>query len=222
MAIQHKTRTQLVVEAIRERILKGEIAPGEPLRQAALAEALEVSRIPVREALVQLEAEGLVQFEAHKGATVSELSLEQIDEAFELRALLEAELLRRSIGHLNADDFARAEALMADMDAALSKGDMITATGELNIAFHNVLYARAERPQTQELVDALNKNCQRFVRLHISLAGGLDIASNEHKELLTLCKAGEKTKAVNFLKRHILGARDDIKAFLSKQEQQLA
>ena len=82
MSIEHKTRTQLVAEAIREKILSGEIKAGEPLRQAALAEELNVSRIPVREALLQLEAEGLVNFEAHKGATATQLSADQIDEIF--------------------------------------------------------------------------------------------------------------------------------------------
>lgn len=67
MTVEYKTRTQVVVEEIRKRILSGSIKAGEPLRQAALAEELNVSRIPVREALLQLEAEGLVEFEAHKG-----------------------------------------------------------------------------------------------------------------------------------------------------------
>ena len=115
MAIEHKTRTQLVVEAIREKILSGEIKAGEALRQAALAEYLNVSRIPVREALLQLEAEGLVNFEAHKGATASEVSSKQVDEIFELRALLEAELLKYSIKNLTQDDFSRAEAALVEL-----------------------------------------------------------------------------------------------------------
>ncbi len=107
MAIEHKTRTQLVAEAIREKILSGEIKAGEPLRQAALAAELNVSRIPVREALLQLEAEGLVNFEAHKGATATQLNSDQIDEIFDLRALLEAELLRHSITNLTPRDFSK-------------------------------------------------------------------------------------------------------------------
>lgn len=95
--IVHKTRTQLVVEVLRERILSGDIAAGEPLRQSALAEALNVSRIPVREALLQLEAEGLVKFEPHKGATATVLSVEQVTELFELRAMIETDLLAKAI-----------------------------------------------------------------------------------------------------------------------------
>ena len=97
MNIVYKTRTQLVVETLREKILSGEFKAGESLRQAALATELNVSRIPVREALLQLEGEGLVVFEPHKGATVTELNAKHVDELFELRAMLESNLLAASL-----------------------------------------------------------------------------------------------------------------------------
>ncbi len=96
-AIIHKTRTQVVIEIFREKILSGNIAAGEPLRQSTLANELNVSRIPIREALLQLEAEDLVKFEAHKGATVTEFSVEKITELFELRALIETNMLAKAI-----------------------------------------------------------------------------------------------------------------------------
>ncbi|TRY29955.1 GntR family transcriptional regulator [Aliiglaciecola sp. M165] len=220
MQIVHKTRTQLVVEAIREKILCGEIKAGEPLRQAALATELNVSRIPVREALMQLEAEGLVKFEAHKGATASEISSKQVCEVFELRALLEAELLRHSIERLTDDDFVEAENCLAKLEDAMAAGDAMSATGELNTLFHNKLYSRAERPQTSEIVASLNQSCSRYVRMHILLAGGIETAPHEHRELLDLAKARETHKACHALKKHILSAKDDIKALLMKMEKE--
>lgn len=218
MQIVHKTRTQLVVEAIREKILSGEIKAGEPLRQAALAEQLNVSRIPVREALLQLEAEGLVDFEAHKGATASAVSSTQISELFELRALLESDLLRRSIKHLTPEDLAEAEQLLVKLEVAMAQGDTMNATGKLNTLFHNKLYSRAQRPQTAELVATLNQSCNRYVHMHILLAGGIDTAPNEHRELLELAAEGKVKKACDALTKHILGAKDDIKALLMKTE----
>ncbi|TMP38973.1 GntR family transcriptional regulator [Pseudoalteromonas rubra] len=220
MAIVHKTRTQLVAEAIREKILCGEIKAGEPLRQAALADELNVSRIPVREALLQLEAEGLVNFEAHKGATVTRLSAEQIDEIFDLRAILEAELLSHSIENLTKRDLLEAEAILADLEEATDAGDTQLATGKLNAEFHNKLYSRAERPQTRELVDVYSKNSERYVRMHILLAGGLKTAPEEHRTLLKLCHEKDKAGACEFLKKHIIGAKDDIKALLLRLEQE--
>lgn len=218
MAIVHKTRTQLVVEAIREKILNGDIKAGEPLRQAALAEELNVSRIPIREALLQLEAEGLVNFEAHKGATASEISADQVDEVFELRALLEAELLKYSIPKLTDAHFEYAEHTLVKLETAMEAGDAMAATGELNIHFHNALYAGANRPQTSEMVNTLNKASSRYVRMHIMLAGGIDTAPDEHRKLLELCQQGKTKQACDFLKKHILGAKDDIKLLLLKQE----
>ncbi|MCF2857062.1 GntR family transcriptional regulator [Pseudoalteromonas sp. SMS1] len=220
MAIVHKTRTQLVAEAIRDKILSGEIKAGEPLRQAALADELNVSRIPVREALLQLEAEGLVNFEAHKGATVTRLSAEQIDEIFDLRALLEAELLRHSIEKLTNRDLLEAEAILADLEEAMNAGDAQLATGKLNAEFHDKLYSRAQRPQTKELVAVYSKNSERYVRMHILLAGGIVTAPEEHRTLLQLCREKDTDGACDYLQKHIKGAKEDIKALLLRLEEE--
>ncbi|WP_350545305.1 GntR family transcriptional regulator [Pseudoalteromonas sp. 5-MNA-CIBAN-0065] len=218
MTIEHKTRTQLVAEAIRAKILSGEIKAGDPLRQAALATELNVSRIPVREALLQLEAEGLVNFEAHKGATATQLSAAQIDEIFDLRALLEAELLSHSIKHLSDEDINDAAGILSELEGAMDAGDTHRATGELNSQFHAKLYSRAQRPQTRELVDMYSKNSERYVRMHILLAGGLTTAPEEHRTLLELCRTKQARKACDFLKKHIVQAKNDIKKLLIKIE----
>ncbi|MFD2164784.1 GntR family transcriptional regulator [Thalassotalea euphylliae] len=220
MAIVYKTRTQLVVETIREKILSGEIKAGQPLRQAALAEELNVSRIPVREALLQLEAEGLVAFEPHKGATATELNVEQVDELFELRAMLEAELLAASIPHLTDEKLGEATALLEKLDDALGKENSANTWSELNSDYHNCLYSAANRPQTQDLVDTLNKNADRYIRMHLLWAGGISKAENEHNSILTFCKSRDVDGAVDMLKQHILGSRDEIKAFLLERENQ--
>src|SRR5215216_4305615 len=105
--IQRQTIASMTIKALRDRILRGDYPEGEPLRQDAIADELGVSRIPVREALRQLEAEGLVVFNPHRGAIVSSLSLDEIDEVFALRGDIEAGLIRRAIPLLDADDLAR-------------------------------------------------------------------------------------------------------------------
>ncbi|NQZ21251.1 MAG: GntR family transcriptional regulator [Colwellia sp.] len=218
MSIVYKTRTQLVVETLREKILSGEIKAGQPLRQAALAEELNVSRIPVREALLQLEAEGLVSFEPHKGATATELTASQVDELFELRAMLEADLLASSIPHISDEKLAEATELLSRLDKALGKENAANTWSELNSDYHNCLYSGANRPQTQDLVNTLNKNADRYIRMHLLWAGGISKAESEHNELLALCKARDVEKSVALLKQHILGSRDEIKEFLSERE----
>lgn len=218
MTIVYKTRTQLVVETLREKILSGEIKAGQPLRQAALAEELNVSRIPVREALLQLEAEGLVSFEPHKGATATELNAAQVDELFELRAMLEADLLAASIPNISEEKLEEATQLLSKLDKALGKENAANTWSELNSDYHNCLYSGANRPQTQDLVDTLNKNADRYIRMHLLWAGGISKAESEHNKLLEFCKARETDKAVAILKQHILGSRDEIKAFLNERE----
>ena len=95
-----QTLTQHVANELREMILSGELEEGSKLRQDTLASMLHVSRIPVREALRQLEAEGLVTFFPHRGAIVSDLSPDEIGEVFDARALIESDLLRRAIPNM--------------------------------------------------------------------------------------------------------------------------
>jgi DNA-binding GntR family transcriptional regulator len=218
MAIVHKTRTQLVVETLREKILSGEIKAGQALRQAALASELNVSRIPVREALLQLEGEGLVEFEPHKGASATALNSSQVDELFELRAMLEGDLLAASLPHISEERLQQAEVLLNRLDLALTEDNSVNTWSELNSDFHNCLYAGAARPQTQDLVNILNKNADRYIRMHLLWAGGIDKAGADHRELLAQCKLRSVAQAVSLLKAHILSTRDDIKAFLSEQE----
>ncbi|RHW77618.1 GntR family transcriptional regulator [Colwellia sp. RSH04] len=218
MTIVYKTRTQLVVETLREKILSGEIKAGHPLRQAALADELNVSRIPVREALLQLEAEGLVSFEPHKGATATELNADQVDELFELRAMIECNLLASSLPNLTEAKIQEAADILASLDKALGKENAANTWSELNSSYHNCLYSAANRPQTQDLVNTLNKNADRYIRMHLLWAGGISKAGPEHNQLLECCKKGDVDQGVEILRQHILGSRDEIKSFLEQRE----
>lgn len=209
--IIHKTRTQLVVEVLREQILSGDIKGGEPLRQSAIAEQLNVSRIPVREALVQLEAEGLVKFEPHKGATATVLSVEQVTELFELRAMIESDLLAKAIPNLQDEDLKEAETVLTALEMAFKRRDSVASWSELNTQFHTCLYKAANRTHTLEVVHGLNTNCDRYIRLQLLLTGGIPTAEKEHRELLELCKKKDIKNATHLLREHILHAAETIK-----------
>ncbi|NMH66134.1 GntR family transcriptional regulator [Shewanella salipaludis] len=215
--IVHKTRTQVVVEVLRERILSGEIAAGEPLRQSALAEQLNVSRIPVREALLQLEAEGLVKFEAHKGATATVLSVEQVTELFELRAMIETDLLAKAIPNLQDADLQQAEKVLEQMESAFKQEDAVASWSDLNTRFHTCLYRAANRPHTLEVVHGLNTNCDRYIRLQLLLAGGIPQAEQDHRDLLRHCRNKDIEKATTLLRQHILHAATAIRELVAQQ-----
>src|SRR5215510_11911893 len=122
--VQRQTIASMTVAALRERILRGDYPEGEPLRQDALADELGVSRIPIREALRQLEAEGLVTFNPHRGAIVSSLSLGEIEEVFELRSTIETDLLRRAVPRLTPEQLDQADEVLDRYALALRSGDV--------------------------------------------------------------------------------------------------
>lgn len=214
-SLQHRTISAAVAEELRRRILDGDFAAGFALRQDAIANEFGVSRIPVREALVQLEAEGLVRIHPHRGAIVSELSIEEIGELFELRALLEPRLLKASAPHLSAHDYGELKTLFAEFSAALLEGQ-VSRWGELNTRFHLLLYRHAAQPRTLAIVINLLQECDRHTRLQLSLPGRRERAETEHAELVRLCEKGEIDAASALLAAHIENAGRSLRDFLEK------
>lgn len=208
-----RTVASMTLEAMRERILHGVYPEGEPLRQDAIAEALGVSRIPIREALRQLEAEGLVTFSPHRGAVVSSLSLEDIDEVFSLRAEIEPDLLRRALPKLAPADLARAEAILDGYDRALDSAD-VGNWGELNWQFHSTLYSAAERPITLGIAQRLHQQADRYLRMQLALTHGQSRAVKEHRAILAAVRRHDAPRAIQLLEQHITGAGRQLVDFL--------
>lgn len=213
--LKHKTLAAAIADQLRQAILDGSHGAGAQLRQDALAETYGVSRIPVREALFQLEAEGLVKIVPHKGAIVSELSLDEINDVFELRCILEPRMLAQSAPRLSTEDFARLDAIQGQFVGAIAEHD-VAHWGVLNAEFHMALYARAQQPRTQAIVVSLLQTSDRYTRMQLSRTEAMGIAEKEHGELIALCRAGEVDRACAFLKRHILAVQADLLRVLGR------
>lgn len=216
--VQRKTVSTLVLEEVRDRILHGDYAEGTPLRQDAIAAEMGVSRIPVREALRQLEAEGLVTLNPHVGAIVSTLSLDEIREVFELRAVIEADLLRRAFPHLSEVEVERAYEVLDKYEGALAKGD-VRAWGALNWEFHSTLYLPDRHPLSVSIVQQLHNHSDRYQRMQLKLTRGETRANREHRAILGAVREGEQQHAISLLSSHILGAGRGLVEFLREQRQ---
>ncbi|MEP6990714.1 MAG: GntR family transcriptional regulator [bacterium] len=216
--LRRQTLTGMTLVALRDRILQGGFPDGEPLRQDAIADELGVSRIPVREALRQLEAEGLVTFHPHRGAVVTTLSLEDITELFELRAEIESDVLRRSIPLMTPDDHRGATEILDAYDVALRDGE-VSAWGELNWRFHSALYAPARRPFTLGIVSKLHQHSDRYLRMQLALTHGASRARQEHRAILAAAKKRDTRKAATLMRGHILGAGRSLVTFLEEHRQ---
>jgi DNA-binding GntR family transcriptional regulator len=211
----------MTVEALRERILRGDYPEGEPLRQDALAEDLGVSRIPVREALRQLEAEGLVTFNPHRGAVVSSLSVDEIAELFELRAEIECDLISRAIPKMTKEQLDRAHEVLDEFETALRAGEA-ARWGPLNWHFHAALYAPANRNFTMGILQKLHHHSDRYFRMQMFLAHGGAKANDEHRAIAAAVARKDVTQATELMRAHILGAGQSLCALLQEQRRNSA
>jgi DNA-binding GntR family transcriptional regulator len=208
------TVAERAADELRRKIMSGELPEGFQLRQDALAAEFGISRIPVREALVQLEGEGLVRIVPHKGAVVSGLSIDEIGELFMLRGLLEPVLLKKSAPRLTPADFAELDAILAEYREELH-AQHLTRWGELNTRLHDVLMSRAQQPRTMAIVTGLLQQTDRYTRLQLSLsAESCRRAEEEHGELVRLCKIGDVRGAAALLKKHIDHACKELEEFI--------
>lgn len=199
---------QIVSDQLRKAILAGAIAPGAQLRQDELAERYGTSRIPVREALRQLEAEGLVTIQPNRGAVVTSLSLDEVLEMLEIRIALECRALRLAIPNMVEEDLQHAADLLRNYD----NEPLPEKWGEMNWHFHRALYAPCDLPKLITMIEANYGQVGRFTRLQVSLAAGKEKPQAEHYELLEACRSGDVKKAVTLLEEHILHTQKSLMA----------
>lgn len=215
--IQHRTLAAAITDRLRQEILSNLRAGGSQLRQDALATTFGVSRIPVREALIQLESEGLVELIPHKGAIVTSLSADEINDVFDLRILLESRLLQDSIPKLETQDFDQLLAIQKQFSEAV-KSHNLQQYGHLNIQLHTTLYSRANLPQTAAMVTSLLQKSDRYTRVQLSSANATKRAENEHARLIDFSKKGKVKEACSLLSAHIETVRSDLIALLKSKK----
>ncbi|GGY27922.1 GntR family transcriptional regulator [Paludibacterium paludis] len=216
-----QTLTASTTETLRQRLLSGEWPGGTQLRQEALSRELGVSRVPVREALRQLEAEGLVEIVEHRGAVVAELSLDEILELLRVRALLECDILLEAVPRQTRGDLETAESLLGQFKAALDARD-VSRWGLLNAEFHLTLYRAAGRPHTLAMIGQLLNRTDRYTRIQIMLTDCCEQSYREHAELLALCRGKDAVSAAASLRKHILDAGPALAAHYPQQRSGIA
>jgi DNA-binding GntR family transcriptional regulator len=216
-AIPRQSLTSAVADKLRDQIIRGEIAEGTQLRQDAIATQYQVSRIPVREALRQLDAEGLIAIVPNRGAIVPALSPNDIEELFAIRALLEPEVLKRSIPYLTEEDFSEAEAVLHTYVNELRRDDQVSGWGRRNWQFHSRLYSRANQPRFMAIIRNVNNSGERYTRLQLYLTHGIKRANEEHHKILELCRRRDVAAACKLLREHIENAGQSLKKALQER-----
>jgi DNA-binding GntR family transcriptional regulator len=195
---QHRTSTDAVAHAIREAIYRGLFKGGQQLRQDDLAERFEISPGPVREALRQLEAEGMVVIYPHRGAFVTELSAAEAQEISQIRVSLETIALRLAIPELTEADFLSAERALSGMGRI-----SVNEWGKRNWAFHEILYTPAQKPILLSMIRLLHLKADRYLRLEMQFLRYTKTSHAEHLALLQACRERDTPAAIALLQHHI-------------------
>lgn len=193
------TVAEQVANVLREAIASGALKAGIALRQDELAERFGFSRMPIRDALRQLEAEGIVSIHPTKGAHVAKIDGAEIAEIYAVRELLECEALRLSVPALADARLEEAEQALDQIDAERDVGRW----GVLNRVFHLALYDGCGNRRLLGLIEAHHNAADRYVRILLSNLDYRSRSQHEHRDLLAACRLRDGEKAVSVLRRHL-------------------
>jgi DNA-binding GntR family transcriptional regulator len=206
--IEPRVLRQEVLGALRTAILNGEIAAGSRLLEADVARRMGVSRAPVREALRQLEQEGLVETAAHRGAVVTGLPDDEVEAIYALRAVIETKAIERTCRTATPEEVASLDTLVAEMDAALARGD-VPALADLDLRFHRRLVELSGFRLLRRVWSSLDglvrlKAEQAIDRPGPSSGYFREASASSHAALVEAIRAGDAALAMARVEQHIL------------------
>jgi DNA-binding GntR family transcriptional regulator len=203
--------SQTVVAELKRLIYSGECQPGERLNEAALAARMGISRGPIREAMKVLAGLGLVNPVPNKGVFVRQLSIRDMIEAYELRALVFGYAAERACEHFSSEQAPQFEQLMDGMDAACEANDG-TRYYELNLVFHDLILKLSENRRAQQAYDDYVKELHLFRRKYFNAPGNMRRSNIEHRRLYEAIASANPVKARQVAERHVLDGRSRLMA----------
>ena len=207
--MEFRTKEEQVADFLREGIISGMFKRGSRLKQAEIAERLQLSITPVREALKLLEAEGYVTGNSYRGACVAPFDASASEEVLDLRLQLESRLIRGTLQHVTGQDISELQAMNAEFGRAFELGNRAAARG-VNYRFHRHLYSIAAMPQTLHFVQIL------WARYPFDLINAIEgrgkQAAAEHDEIMRALVSGDLPAAMLAMRKHIESGFSVLKA----------
>jgi DNA-binding GntR family transcriptional regulator len=209
MALTHLTIQQAVADAVRTRIIAGTLPAGMRIDQDALAAEFSVSRMPVREALRQLGAEGFVTIVPHRGAIVTALSPAEVEEIYEIRASLEGVAAKHASRALTADDLIA----LRKIHTAMRNEGRIDRWVALNGEFHDAINQASGRPRLLELIQRFREQSQPYIRLYVQRLHKSAQARKEHQAILDALADRDPERAEVAVRDHLISTGRAVAAF---------
>lgn len=206
-----------MLQEIRQEIMTRRLKPGARIGQDEIAERLNVSRVPIREALTVLESEGQVTYQPHRGYTVAKLSLEELEEIYLMRRLLENEATTRAIDNLDDDFVSHLERLIREMDQLSEEDDLLGFT-EANREFHLALFERAKLPRLFHMIEVLWQTSDSYRSVFFNDPASRLRAQQEHHQIVAACKARDAESLISAMEEHRSNAISDLRVLLERSE----
>lgn len=204
------TTAKVVAERLRDEIQHGRLGPGTRLRQNEIAERFGVSTTPVREAFAQLQAEGLVRIDPHRGAVVFHPTVADLVEYYEIREALECLAVVHAIPRLTPE-IARG---LNELIERMRRTDDPRRWLKLNDEFHLRLYECAERPHLRSLIDNLRDASTPYIYMFVASRPPTEQTNEEHQEILDACVRGDEAAAQRAIRNHLRHASGELARFL--------
>ncbi|WP_078547773.1 GntR family transcriptional regulator [Litchfieldia alkalitelluris] len=211
LKLDNRSLSDDVASLIRKMILNGTLKPGERINQAQLAEQMEISRGPIREALRLLQNEGLIKHETNKGTFITTLSSQDAYEIYTLRALLESEAAKLAYQHLQEKDFEKLERLIVEFHQALQEKDL-EKEARVDIEFHHVIVSASKH---QRLISMHQQLDTQVGAMFYTVANNLPKRAGKvvenHQMLIDVLRKGDLNHIQKVLSDHYLLALQDLK-----------
>ncbi len=200
--------TDWVYEELKEAIVGLRLPPGQPLREAALAEQLGVSKTPIREALSRLQQDGLAETTSFKGAVVTGYSRQDLVEIYELRELLESSAARLAAQSMSDADRARLDQILIESRALWDGSDPVRLAARI-AEFDVVLFDQVQNGRIRALIENLRAHMTRIGELTAEIPGRIQTSVDEHEKIVEAIAARDPDLAEQRMREHIHSVRDE-------------
>jgi DNA-binding GntR family transcriptional regulator len=211
---RHLTKSELALQALRERIRSGQLRPGERLRVDELTRELGMSPTPIREALRLLQADRLVDYRPHHGIVVAEVSVDATEEVYHLRAMLEPLAVRLAVPRLTDDEIGELERLH-ERHASAGSSRRGAAVAVPNWAWHWAIYEASGWPILNDLIRQL---WEAFPwRTTWALPGRMSLSLEEHEAVMAAIREADAAVAAKRMQEHVTSGRETLLAHMRKE-----
>lgn len=211
----YRTMADVAYDELRRRILSGALPAGSRIDQDAEAERLRASRMPIREALRRLGAEGLVDIAPHRGAVVRALSAADLEDLYVMRLALEGVAGRLGAAQLSPEDLEAMRQMLPAMEEVVAQEDPV-AWLELDWSFHHTLYRAAQRPRLLQTIHQLREEARRYRTVGLSLPRVLEVSLHEHRAMIEACERRDGEEVEVLIRQALERTRSELRVLLEQ------